>query len=521
MGSDRKVLRDALAALSLGNISLLQIWVELLDYTPADSFFLQRPPLPIQYMAAICNVLLLGACFFALIRLTRMVNQRFGAVWATLMALAIAAIPLNALRATLANYFPLLRSNLTVRIGVPGTVALYAGLILGLAFMVLRLRARTFGIALTLLAEISPLCLLTGTFAVIKSLSRRPELFVDGATASRLAGLKSKGHRVIWIIFDEMDYRLAFVERPANLVLPEFDALRAQAVFATQAFSPSNDTLSSVPSLLAGRRLMGEPTGPARLLAHFRDAETMPMTPQMTIFADVRQLGGNAAVAGWYLPYCRLFPSVLAECSWVGQGSLLTITGDTLATNLVNQDRSLFETSAYSIFGQSLMVKNRIGKIQSLRRTGVRYAADPALDLVFLHYPIPHAPHTYDRRTQAFTKANSLFDAYPDSLALADAALGELRAAMTKAGLWDSSAILVSSDHYYRASVQFDGKQDRRVPWLLKLPGQTRTVGFDQALQTLLSRRLIEAILRGEIVTTEQALQWLAGRSSESGEAGN
>ena len=33
--------------------------------------------------------------------------------------------------------------------------------------------------------------------------------------------------RVVWLIFDELDERVAFAARPANLSLPEFDRLRA------------------------------------------------------------------------------------------------------------------------------------------------------------------------------------------------------------------------------------------------------------------------------------------------------
>jgi arylsulfatase A-like enzyme len=179
----------------------------------------------------------------------------------------------------------------------------------------------------------------------------------------------------------------------------------------------------------------------------------------------------------------------------------------------VNQTRSLFETSLFSPFGQSLLVKNRIGMLERLRREALKAAADPSIGLVFLHDPVPHAPHTYDRVQRAFTKRNAPFDGYLDSLALADLILGEIREAMTASGVWDTTTLLVSADHPYRASRQLDGKSDPRVPFLMKLSAQKSAVEYCEPLQTLVSKRLLESVLRGEVSTPQEALAWLRANS--------
>ena len=75
--------------------------------------------------------------------------------------------------------------------------------------------------------------------------------------------------------------------------------------------------------------------------------------------------------------------------------------------------------------------------IQAMREEAQRYAADPSLQLVFLHLPTPHPPHFYDRHSRTFTgRSPGAAGSYPDSLALADLILGEIREAMTRAGLW-------------------------------------------------------------------------------------
>jgi hypothetical protein len=203
----------------------------------------------------------------------------------------------------------------------------------------------------------------------------------------------------------------------------------------------------------------------------------------------------------------------LTSCFWGSEGDLINSTGETFSENIVNQARSLFETSLFSPFGQSLLVKNRIGMLERLRREALKAAADHSIGLVFLHYPVPHAPHTYDRVQRAFTKRNAPFDGYLDSLALADLILGEIREAMTAAGVWDTTTSLVSADHPYRASRQLDGRADPRVPFLMKLAGQKEAVEYCEPLQTLVSKRLLESVLRGEVSTPQETLAWLRANS--------
>lgn len=151
--------------------------------------------------------------------------------------------------------------------------------------------------------------------------------------------------------------------------------------------------------------------------------------------------------------------------------------------------------------------------LDHLRREASQAAANPSLGLVFLHYPVPHAPHTYDRVQRAFTKKNAAFEGYLDSLVLADLILGEIRESMAAAGVWDATTLLVSADHPYRASRRLDGKADPRVPFLMKLSGQTAPVEYSEPLPTLVSKPLLESVLRGEVKTPAETLTWLAANS--------
>ena len=86
-----------------------------------------------------------------------------------------------------------------------------------------------------------------------------------------------------------------------------------------------------------------------------------------------------------------------------------------------------------------------------------------------------------------------------------------LRHAIEAAGLWDRTAVIISSDHGWRTSVWRGGpnwtSEDERVsrgptmgvPFLLKLPGQTTEICYDKRFNTVVTSRIIGAILEGSL----------------------
>ena len=95
-------------------------------------------------------------------------------------------------------------------------------------------------------------------------------------------------------------------------------------------------------------------------------------------------------------------------------------------------------------------------------------------------------------------------------MVLADSLLGEIRTEMTRARAWDDGTVLITSDHPSRQSRHLDGKEDPRVPFLLKLPGHTAPLIYDRPLRTLVTRALLDAVSRGEVTTAAGAAEWLS-----------
>jgi hypothetical protein len=484
--------RDALAALSLANFSLLGIWNALLNTPPDQTFFLRYAPQPAQFAAALANALLLGLFFLIVIRIARRAHYRYGVVASAPILLLMALPAAGALIRLMAPTIP--------KLGIAGSAALLAILVCATAFFA---RGKTYAVGAAVLVTLSPLIIIEAVLSIVSCRSDRAMQYADGALAPRVP--HSIRPRVVWIVFDELDYRLTFLDRAVNLDLPNFDRVRAESIFAENATPPANNTLHSIPSLLTGVKLASIET----LDTIHATASGAPLTSLPTIFSAVHGMGENAAVAGWYLPYCRLFSADLAACSCHDGENSVSDSRGTFAESLAFEGQSLFEYGYGSVFRQSPRARHRARMVQEIIEESRRYASDPSLDFVFLHLPAPHAPHFYDRLSATFTRRVAGPTHYPDSLALADRMLGDIRDAMTSTGLWSTTTVLVSSDHHNRASTEVDGKTDPRVPFLLKLARQTASVSFAPPLHTIVTRPLVEAILRGQIESQEQSVRWL------------
>jgi arylsulfatase A-like enzyme len=176
---------------------------------------------------------------------------------------------------------------------------------------------------------------------------------------------------------------------------------------------------------------------------------------------------------------------------------------------LPGQTRSLFETTLFSAFGQSLSVRQQVETYREMLRDGIAVANDPAYGFSFIHLPVPHAPHAYDRRTGQFTLRNSPIRGYFDSLALLDRTLGEIRKSMEASGMWNKTTVLITSDHPYREAEQIDGKSDPRIPYLLKMPSGKEPYVYDKSFNAVLTQDLMLSILRGEVASAKDVVSWL------------
>lgn len=298
--------------------------------------------------------------------------------------------------------------------------------------------------------------------------------------------------RVIWLIFDEMDFTLSFNRRPANVRIPAFDRLRSEAFFATAAEQPGVATLISMPTLISGRPVFGKPEaqGTRTLLVRF-SAQASPADwgAVPSVFSDARAANLNVGIVGWYFPYCRIFSTVASECYSEPMYSGLS-------------DRASFRTIVIDQLDSLTPLESRVRLVQRVHRmitAAESMASDPELGLVLIHLPVPHGPPIFDRDSGKITLFNSREDWFFDNLVLADRVMSEIREGMERSGQWDSSVVIVSSDHSLREEMMPHPDPTPLVPFIIKMPGQTQGRDFNSPFNAEITRELIGRIISGEI----------------------
>lgn len=466
-------VRPFVAALSLANLLLVRLWVELLgDFSGT----IPR----VRYGAALLDLAFLTAALWAV--------ARWGGLRARLL-LAVGSVALLAKEVTISVG----QDVAAWKVGAAGVVdtALRQGwfwpvalaAIGGLSWVAWRTELRW---ASGVLVTFSPIVLVTAGQVAWRLLVPTPHAILADSSPSRrpvtqsgglltqpgVSAVTQPGARVVWLLFDELDERVAFSQRREGFRLPALDAFRAEAIVYRQATSPSNATADSVPQILG--QVFERP-------------------------------GLRAGVVGWYIPYCDLYATHLAACQDWPMDRQINSYGDTLPQVTVNHFRSLFESSLYSLFGQSLAVGAHVRTVQAIEREAGQAAVRPDLQLVFLHLPAPHTPFVYRPAQHDLGAANQNSTGYLHNLALADRLFAGVRHRLEAAGLWTNSHVIVTGDHGFRQAHRLGYPPfDRHVPWMWKPAGPFRPQPIDRPFETRRAAAFVNRLLAGD--STEAVL---------------
>jgi hypothetical protein len=161
--------------------------------------------------------------------------------------------------------------------------------------------------SIAVLAALSPFCAVTFSQAAWKATHYDATAFRNNPPAPRIAGAR-KSPRVLWVIADEWDYRLTFVDRDTRLMLPKIDRLRNTSLYADHAIPPGPETPISIPGYYSGKLVEHVRHDGARELqvAYHADLREVLWSAQPSVFDHVRALGTNTALLEWYHPTCRV-----------------------------------------------------------------------------------------------------------------------------------------------------------------------------------------------------------------------
>ena len=512
---------DWLAALSLANLIFLRCWTELLSPDESRVYWLMSVPAPIHYVALMLDVLLLGTFFYVLMGGIRRKSRTASRIM-VVCGLMILVSLVNSLRTMIANpggslFLRFVEQRAPV-IGVAIATLLVAALVFG--------GIRALRPVYKMLFLVSPFLFFTFGQTLYRNASFDDRPARNGPMAPRLAAKAAGSPRVVWVIFDEWDEELTFAERPSRIQLPEIDRLRANDFSAADAIPPNMFTDWSMPALTTGIALDDiYAGGAADLMIRPRDSATyVRWSEQDTVFREARKMGFNTAVVAWAIPYCRVLKNDLSDCWWWSGSNQYNSVGSRLPEMLPNLARGLFENVYRSPFGQSLSTKRHSWVTANVVAKSLEVACDPGTGLALLHMPVPHPPYFYNavtgRSDRGATPIAGIFQqtqkGYIDALALTDKIIGQMRRSMEHAGVWDSTTVIFSADHPYRHRPALDGHAvSRRIPYLVKLAGPRKPLRYEAPFSALLTRKLILAVLNGELARPEEIPPWIDGHRGE------
>lgn len=312
------MLRDLLIALSLANLWFVDVWRPFLirHFTSYPYYHWKANPAPIL-MATMLDVLLVSGILWLAITLARRSRRPFVLSIARLIFVVIfLLVAINILLIAARN--PPLQSLLSSGIQSPsllfkwrGSLTIYSwlafgGLLVGSVGIAIAIhsliyrRQRLIKVSAIILLITSPFVGITFTQAATQWFRYQSgKQFLD-STAPRLHKEGVSSRRIFWLIFDEMDFRLSFIDRPDTLKLPEFDRLRQESIFAENAYPPGNVTETSLPALINGRRVsrVNRISPHELLLANGANNKEVPWSTQPNVFSRARTMNFNAGLIG-------------------------------------------------------------------------------------------------------------------------------------------------------------------------------------------------------------------------------
>jgi len=320
-----------------------------------------------------------------------------------------------------------------------------------------------------------------------------------------LAETQSKkpiGYRVVWIIFDEFDYRLGFEKRPGDLDLKYFDKINDRSFNASRALSPANGTLVSILSLFIGDLISNAAIDGHKIIIE-QNSSSGPIKSSLqsfpTIFSDLKDRGYNSMAMGqFHIPYCRILGKHMSNCiefnrKWPPAATNALYYIPNFITKFLAYVPIINRQVAPQLFDPGWHYKSFLQKTKN-------YFVDPKYDFVFAHWAVPHTPYVYDRKSSDYAYRQEVPENYFDNMALADFLLKEMIDSILKSSVAARTAVIISSDHHWRrAKKRWDGVEDFRVPFIVLLPGQKIGHKFDSVFNTVLSHSIVEKMTDGQI----------------------
>lgn len=517
-------VRDYLICLSLANLHFLNVWLEISNR--GFDFFRGTRPAATAWWAVVTLVILLSLVFWIGLQLWRRLPEPLLRPAAILGITASLIVPANLIHRSVFDQAIDSAFRALGRTTVYGIAALI--ILALLAWLVVRTSqfARAYAAALTLMLPLAPV--LAAHAAWVQW--QRPPAEHYAGTVPAPSGTAAPATRVVVMIFDEWDQRLAIDERPDRIKSPAVDRLLAQSFQASQAAGGGYLGVdSSIKSMMTGQRLLA--VDPRSLGVRLEDGHPTVIDPaaawadEATIFSELKERGWSSSVVGWYIPYCRLQGQYLRACWWQPGGSVY------------GRREFLFDLS-YPAYLRTLAVR-QLERVPMSRRLGLDHSqaerrmllaeevsrvrarfgsAMDSADLVYVHWPMPHLFGVEDPSAPTPGRAPNYFD----NLLVVDRLLADFEDKLEREGRWEQTTLVATADHSLRTWLwsgsgawtdeeerATGGQQSPYVPFVVKFAGQHAPLVYDRPFTIALLHDVVLAIADGQVTNPAELAAWL------------
>ena len=334
--------------------------------------------------------------------------------------------------------------------------------------------------------------------------------------------------RVIWLLFDELSYKLIFEHPPYGHEFSNFSKFHSQSTSFTDIVPVGFYTERIIPSLLADHEVDNvRSTSIGRLQEQDSGrAAWVNFDPNQTLLALAQAKGWSPGVAGWYFPYCRYFEENLTTCTWnpgvfggilpleqIGASEQKSIWANSLVIPRWYLTELFSPRRDRELDVQSAMREADVQDYQRVTSAAEKLIDDGQVRFLFIHLPVPHPPGIFNRKTHQLCACGN----YLDNLWLADDTLGMLQNEIDKTPWAGETTVIVSSDHSWRTPMwraspdwtaeeeQFaQGGFDRRPVFMVHFPGQKSGEEIAMPTPELMEHDIVEAMLRQQIASAEE-----------------
>lgn len=489
-----------LLSVSLANLLALPIWVELLH--GGQRFLIDGQ----EYLGSILAIVILAVAIFVTSYCIHLLPTRSrDRARAALLLVSAALLAWVTIK-------PFVLSWLPFALGFGRIVLIVAAaLVLVFAVYLLSRRAeRTVKVGSAVLMVLAPFAVITfgqSLFQVYRLGLGRNTIAYPEATAPSLPAGASKTRTVV-LIFDEFDYEVAFAS-PGDNKLLAFEQFRQTpgVFFATHAYPPNHSTRMSIPAMLTGRLVRDSAFRqdiPGDLMLTFIEGDQGPLSAQSTLFSDLRALGRTSL---------RMNEALLPPSRVDGQGDadfVIPAAGRRPQGVFYHIRKKLADWFAILPFSRSLLWDIKALRVLGLphpweRKADIlaqmsKLAAEADSDLLLLHVLLPHKPVVFDRSRGGLGPDADI--SYRDNLLATDQALDRIIKALRKAGTWESTNLVVTTDHFYRNKRDEFGVGDHRIPFMVRIAGDSSPpMTFDAPFNTVVFRAVIGAMSCSDVKT--------------------